>query len=466
MLTCKYPDIQVLNGESGVCKAPCRRYCPRKYRILVIDDELTVCKSCYKILHEDGYPVSIAQGGFKGLERTRKEDFDLVLVDLKMPDIDGMEVVEMIKREQPNTTVIIMTGYSAVPSAVQGMKLGAADYIPKPFTPDEMSAAVKKALQQKKHRVEKSETEETGLLINKDAIISVLTRAAQDKEFVAQLSDQGIERLEEYELTPAEKAALVSVIHPSDEEAVLVVSHELKSPLSSIASLAKAMQQPNIAGAQKEKFLNRIMVRAEHALEMIEEYLTLSRICAGEFKIERKRVTFYKEVIQQALDDQREAMMEKGLNTRIEIPEDLEIPCDPEYMRIVYNNLINNATKYGTAFTEIYLGYSGLREGHHVFHVANAGEWIKESDRRKIFEKFVTLGKRGTGVGLHAAQEIIQQHGGNIWVEPCYFVEGRCLAEKAIIKKADETLLTGNNFVLTIQEGVPPGNRDSAYSLK
>jgi signal transduction histidine kinase len=401
--------------------------------------------------------VIIALGGYEGLERFREKDFDLAIVDLKMPDIDGMEVVEAIKKEQPGTEVIIMTGYSTVPSAVKGMKLGAADYIPKPFTPDEMSTVVRNVLQQKEQQDHKAKEEEAGLLLNKETLLSVLTRAAEDKEFVAKLSGRGSDMLEEYDLTSKEKAALVSVIQPEEEETILVVSHELKSPLASIVSLARIMQELDVDEDRKKKFLNRIVTRAESALEMIEENLTLSRISTGEAKIEPKRVNFYKEVIRKTLDDQREAMAEKEIRVRIEIPGELEVVCDPGYIRIVYNNLISNAIKYGTAATEIYLGYSGMQDGYHYFNVANAGEWIKEGDRKRLFEKFVTLGKRGTGIGLHATREIVKKHGGSIWVEPCYFVEGMCIAERSLIKKVDDTLLTGNNFIFTIHEGNPLG---------
>jgi len=170
--------------------------------ILIIDDELTVCKSCQKILTGDGYHVSIALNGFRGLEGAMKEDFDLVIVDLKMPDIDGMEVVEIIKRARPDTAVIIMTSYSTVPSAVEGMSLGAADYIPKPFTPDEMHMAVKKALQQKNRQEQKANAEDAGVLINKEAIIEVFTRIAEDKEFVGRLPDSDSKMPEEDNLTP------------------------------------------------------------------------------------------------------------------------------------------------------------------------------------------------------------------------------------------------------------------------
>jgi signal transduction histidine kinase len=185
---------------------------------------------------------------------------------------------------------------------------------------------------------------------------------------------------------------------------------------------------------------------------MISEYLTLSRISSGELEIEPKRVNLYNEVIEKVLDEQKEAMEEKGVSVGIEIPRDLEFACDPEYIQIVYNNLISNAIKYGTANTEIQLGYSGMRDDYHYFSVANVGEWIKESDRKRIFEKYVTLGKRGTGIGLHATREIVKKHGGDIWVEPCYFAKGKCIAEKSIIRKADDKLLTGNNFIFTIHE--------------
>ena len=420
--------------------------------ILVIDDELTVCRSCQKILGEDGYSVSTALRGREGLERVRKEDFDLAIVDLKMPDIDGMDVVEAIKGELPNTAVIIMTGYSAVTSVVKGMKLGAADYIPKPFTPDEMSMAVRKVLQQKEHE---AEAENAGLLINRGTIIEVLTRVAEDKEFAAQLSDSSSDMLAEYDLNPEEKAALISVVQPSEEEAMLVVSHELKSPLASIASLAGAIQEPNVAGNTKERFLNRIVFRAKSALGMIDEYLILSKIISGELEIAPEKVNFSKAVIQKALDDQKEAISGKGMSAMVDIPSKLEVTCDPKCIRIVYSNLISNATKYGTAGTEIQFGYSGILDDHHHFNVANIGEWIRGIDRRRIFEKYVTLGKRGTGIGLHATMQVVKKHSGDIWVEPCYFVEGKCMSEKSIIKKADDEILTGNNFIFTIPVDKP-----------
>lgn len=118
--------------------------------VLVIDDELVVRNSCRKILVEEGYKVILAENGREGLEKVQMGIGDVILVDLKMPDISGMEVLKAIKLKFPHKPVIIITGYSTIASAVESMKLGAFDYVPKPFTPDELSLVVDKALEKKK----------------------------------------------------------------------------------------------------------------------------------------------------------------------------------------------------------------------------------------------------------------------------------------------------------------------------
>lgn len=116
-------------------------------KILVIDDEEIVCLSCQRILTEEGYEVHTRLSGPEGLKLLAEEPFDLAIVDLKMPGMDGMEVLQSIKRDYPQIPVIMITGYATVESAVEAMKSGAFDYLPKPFTPDEVAVVVKKALE-------------------------------------------------------------------------------------------------------------------------------------------------------------------------------------------------------------------------------------------------------------------------------------------------------------------------------
>ncbi|MBW1997542.1 MAG: sigma-54-dependent Fis family transcriptional regulator [Deltaproteobacteria bacterium] len=116
-------------------------------RVMVIDDEENVCRSCKEILMEDGYEVETFTSPKGGLERLKEEGFDLVLLDLKMPEMDGIEMLKKLRQEHQNTGVIVITGYATVDTAVVSMKLGAFDYVAKPFTPDELSMVVGKAFE-------------------------------------------------------------------------------------------------------------------------------------------------------------------------------------------------------------------------------------------------------------------------------------------------------------------------------
>jgi len=118
-------------------------------RILVIDDEPIVCESLKRILDEEGYEAESALSGKEAFEKMKGHPFDIVITDLKMPGIDGMEVLRTFRKDYPDSIIIMITGFSTVETAVEAMKLGAFDYIPKPFTPDEVAVVVKKAIEKK-----------------------------------------------------------------------------------------------------------------------------------------------------------------------------------------------------------------------------------------------------------------------------------------------------------------------------
>ena len=115
-------------------------------RILVVDDDATVRQSCRRILSEHGYEVEAAASGTDALQRARQGYFDCALVDLKMPDMDGMEIVRAARRDRASMAVLIITGYGAVDSAAEALRLGVSDYIGKPFTPDQILQAVGRAI--------------------------------------------------------------------------------------------------------------------------------------------------------------------------------------------------------------------------------------------------------------------------------------------------------------------------------
>ncbi|MGA9537155.1 MAG: sigma-54 dependent transcriptional regulator [Desulfobacterales bacterium] len=126
-------------------------------RILIVDDEEKICLNCVKILSRMDCTAEYALNGYEALKRLEIEPYDLVITDLKMTSLGGMEVLRRVKESFPETVVIVITGYSTVSSAVEVMKSGAFDYLPKPFTPYELRAVVMQALAERDLRLQNAE---------------------------------------------------------------------------------------------------------------------------------------------------------------------------------------------------------------------------------------------------------------------------------------------------------------------
>lgn len=122
--------------------------------IIVIDDDPSLREGCLQTLAEDGYRVQTAPDGVVGLQMASQESFDVAVLDLKMPKLDGMQVLFKLREESPHTAVVVMTGYATVETAVEAMRRGATDYIAKPFTPDLLSAVVRRAVDHKRLALE------------------------------------------------------------------------------------------------------------------------------------------------------------------------------------------------------------------------------------------------------------------------------------------------------------------------
>jgi len=119
-------------------------------RILVVDDEEIVIRSCLRILGTGDYEVEAVQDGWEALRKIDENDYDVVILDIMMPKIDGMEVLQRVKETHPDVDVIMVTGHSQIETAVRSMKLGAFDYLPKPFDPDELELVVERALERRR----------------------------------------------------------------------------------------------------------------------------------------------------------------------------------------------------------------------------------------------------------------------------------------------------------------------------
>ena len=183
-----------------------------KPTILLMEDETNVAKGLKLVLEEEGYQVDWAETGRQALELFRQKRYDLLLADLRLPDIDGMEVIKEIKHDRPDTGVIVITGYSTVSSAIEAMKLGASDYLQKPFTDDEVKAAIQEALVKQMVPAVQPRWEpapEADLKLQRE-VYRVLNRTADDRQFWQDLMDLRLEVLDDYDLTPEAKTALIT----------------------------------------------------------------------------------------------------------------------------------------------------------------------------------------------------------------------------------------------------------------
>jgi DNA-binding response OmpR family regulator len=171
-------------------------------KILVVDDEKTVCDSIKKILSRKGYEVDNTLNADDAVQKIKDNVYDLVITDLMMPKISGMELLQIVKEHYPELEVVVVTGYASIDTAVEATKLGAADYLPKPFTPQELTEITKKALERRSKEREKksktkikSEKDDVSDIIDVDMPFSASeVEQSTSKEFVDNLTHSDIQQ--------------------------------------------------------------------------------------------------------------------------------------------------------------------------------------------------------------------------------------------------------------------------------
>ncbi|MCX6165023.1 MAG: response regulator, partial [Ignavibacteriae bacterium] len=177
-------------------------------KILVVDDESTICDSVKKILSRKGYSVENTLNATDAIEKMKKEKYDILITDLMMPKISGMELIELVKKYYPEIDVLVITGYATIDTAVQATKLGVLDYIQKPFTPNELTDRIQKAIELRKNRnkaeeiTEKKENKKVDDIIDVDMPFKVEEiEKATSKDFVNKLTRSDIPISKKYVAT-------------------------------------------------------------------------------------------------------------------------------------------------------------------------------------------------------------------------------------------------------------------------
>jgi DNA-binding NtrC family response regulator len=177
-------------------------------KILVVDDEQTVCSSIQKILTKRGYSVDNSLNAKDAVAKIKENQFDVVITDLMMPDTNGIELLEIIKKHYPELEVILITGYASIETAVKATRMGASDYLPKPFTPDELTEVTKKAIERKKQKSaeNKLKSEQIKPTDTKTDIIDV-DMPFSESEVASHTSKEFVDKLSRSDVPQQKKAA-------------------------------------------------------------------------------------------------------------------------------------------------------------------------------------------------------------------------------------------------------------------
>lgn len=342
-------------------------------KVLVIDDEEIARTSCRRVLKREGVHVTLASSGREGLDLLLREPHDLVLVNLKMREMEGVEVARRIQQYDENIVVIVITGYATIESAVAVMKEGAYDYLPKPFTPDELLIVVRRGLEKRR-------------------------------------LDQESRALRE------EKEAM-------ERNFVTMITHQLRSPLAAIFQYLEVLLS-DIGGELTEmqrEMLERARTRLDGLLQLINDWLDMSRIQTGTI-LHRLQALPLAECVDAALAGLELAAQEKQVTLHTHILADLPpVQADPDTLREVFSNIIANAIKYNRLEGTVRI--SARLEGEWVVaDIEDTGPGIDEKEIPFLFDQFyrskdaAIRQQPGTGLGLAIAQKIIRAHGGKITV--------------------------------------------------
>ncbi|ACN14294.1 sensory histidine kinase [Desulforapulum autotrophicum HRM2] len=198
----------------GALKEKTKTESTKAAHILIMEDDLNVARGLKMVLDEQGYDVDLRDTGYGALDAIGQYEYDLLMADLRLPDIDGMQVIKQVRQSNPETGVIVMTGYATSALAVDALKLGASDFIAKPFTEDQIKASIDEALLAHFKNMETakvgSQSSLDAISIQKREVLKVLNRTSEDRRFSNNLMKKGGDALWEYTLSNEAKAAIGS----------------------------------------------------------------------------------------------------------------------------------------------------------------------------------------------------------------------------------------------------------------
>ena len=342
-----------------------------KAHVLVVDDDEVARDSARVLLSRWGYRVTLAERGEAALAILDQDPPDLVLVDLQMPGISGMEVLDGVRERDPAIVCVMVTGFATLQNAVDAMKKGAYDFLAKPFSPDELKLTVARGL---------------------------------ERRFL---------EMETHRLRQ-EKARM-------EANFVTMVSHQMRSPLAAVRQLLEVAATESLGPLEPayRDLVHRAAVRLDELLQSMSAWLAMSRIAEDGISQRKQPVELAQlmESLRQRLEAEAGAV---GQDLAWEQPaEEITLDVDRESLLEALYNVASNAVKYNRAGGRVTVAVNADPNQVDIV-ISDQGPGIPQAELPFIFDDFfrskspALKGKPGTGLGLAIARRVVQAHGGEI----------------------------------------------------
>jgi len=355
-----------------------------KLKILVVDDEPGIRSGVSRILtrftvdypfmdEQIGFEVLEAETGEIGLEIIEREHIDVVLLDNKLPGIQGIDLLEMIKERQPDTLITMITSHASLDVAVKATSIGAHDFVPKPFTPQELKSSLEN--------------------ITKHIFLKKMTRQLQKEG--KQIRFQFLQ----------------------------VLSHELKAPINAIEGYLQMILNKQFGDSIDgySEITQRSLERLKGMRGLIMDLLDLTRFETGKKTSEPQQVDI-KALAMAAVDLHKPYAIQKDISIRLHIDCDVCVFGISDELEIIFNNLISNAVKYNKVNGRVDISVACNHEFVSIIF-SDTGIGIPEEEMKNLFTEFFriknedTKGIQGSGLGLSIVKKIVDLYKEKIEVE-------------------------------------------------
>ena len=353
-------------------------------KVLVVDDEPGICSGISRILRNFnvGYPfmdedftfdVKEASTGEDALGMIHKDQIDIILLDNKLPGMDGIEVLEQIKKENLDILVMMITSYASLDLAVKATQNGAYNFVPKPFTPQELKSAMEN--------------------ITKHLFLRRMTKDM----------DEG-----------AKQARF---------QFLSLLSHELKSPVNAVEGYLRMMLDKQVGDSidDYKVMIDRSLERIKGMRTLITDLLDLTKIESGQ-KTRNIQEIDVSQIARKTLDNIEPFALQKNVKLFLDLPDNIKFDADENEMEIIFNNLLSNAIKYNKEEGEVSITIKSDHEKL-IIIVEDTGIGMNKEEMNGLFQEFVriknskTKNISGSGLGLSIVRKIVEEYNGKVNVE-------------------------------------------------